>query len=49
MLSRYMLRKEIAVIILLKLIGLMILYHYFFSHPTDHTLSHDNLAQHYMT
>lgn len=41
------LRKEISAIILLKLLGLSLLWWFFFSQPVDKSLYQSQLAQHY--
>ena len=48
-LTRNPYRKEISVIILLKLMGLMILWWFFFSNPVEEHLDRSQLVNHYMS
>jgi len=41
-------RKEIALVILIKLIALFVLWQLFFSHPLTNTLNSATLQQHYL-
>lgn len=45
--TRY--RKEIISLLVLKVIGLFALWYLFFSHPTDHSLTRDQLTARYLT
>lgn len=44
--NRY--RREMLLVILLKLLGLFLLWKFCFSHPLSHTLTTDTLAKHYL-
>ncbi|EKD70445.1 MAG: hypothetical protein ACD_46C00533G0006 [uncultured bacterium] len=42
-------RRDIFLVLILKLLALLVIWKLFFSHPIDHSLTTTQLAQHYLT
>jgi hypothetical protein len=46
--TRNVFRKDITLVILLKIIAIYLLWALFFAHPVTHQLTRPNLIQHYL-